>query len=614
MSDELLPFYNRELAFIRHLGNEFAEAHPQIAGRLRLGPDGSEDPHVERMIEAFAYLNARTRYKLEDDFPEITDALLGVLYPHYQAPIPSMAVVQFVLDRGQGELTTGYSIPRHAPIETDPIDGEPCRFRTCYPTTIWPIELAAAGLSVRPFTAPNVPYASQSVAALRLELRCFSKEMTFAQLDVNSLRFFLRGQSQHVHALYELVFNNVLGVALANSPGDHEPVLLDRHRLKPVGFHRDEGMLPYPNRAFMGYRILTEYFAFPQKFLFFDLEGLSPQALQKIGNKLEIYIFFDRTEPDLEQNVSADTLRLGCAPIVNLYRQRADPIKLTHTQTEYRVVPDARRPLASEVYSVDSVVATSASKKPADVEYQPFYSFKHASDRTRQKTFWYATRRPAGGGSPQVDHGTEIYLSLVDLAFDPAAAADWTLNVETTCINRDLPHRLAIGEGQSHFRLAAGGPLSRIESMTGRPTPTIRPALKHEARWQLISHLSLNHLSLVDYEEGADALREILRLYDFGNSVETRSMIDGILGVAGRRVVGRTGGAVSGFARGLEVAIHFDEDRFSGGGVFLFASVLERFLGLYCSINSFSKLIATTNRREGKLCQWPPRAGETVLL
>ena len=614
MSDELLPFYNRELASIRRLGNEFAEANPRIAGRLRLGPDGSEDPHVERMIEAFAYLNARTRYKLEDDFPEITDALLGVLYPHYQAPIPSMAVVQFVLDRGQGELTTGYSIPRHAAVETDPIDGEPCRFRTCYPTTVWPVELAAAGLSIRPFTTPNVPCASQSVAVLRLELCCFSKEMTFAQLDVNSLRFFLRGQSQHVHALYELVFNNVLGVALANSPGDREPVLLDRRQLKPVGFHRDEGMLPYPNRAFMGYRILTEYFAFPQKFLFFDLEGLGPQALQKIGNKLEIYIFFDRTEPDLEQNVSADTLRLGCTPIVNLYRQRADPIKLTHTQTEYRVVPDIRRPLASEVYSVDSVVATTADKKPADVEYQPFYSFKHASDRTRQKTFWYATRRPAGGDGPQVDHGTEIYLSLVDLGFNPAAAADWTLSVETTCLNRDLPHRLAIGEGQSHFRLVAGGPLSRIESMTGRPTPTIRPALKHEARWQLISHLSLNHLSLVDYEEGADALREILRLYDFGNSAETRSTIDGILSVAGRRVVGRTGGAVSGFARGLEVTVHFDEDRFSGGGVFLFAAVLERFLGLYCSINSFSKLTATTNQREGKLCQWPPRAGETVLI
>ena len=609
MSDELLPFYDRELAFIRRMGKEFAEDNAKIAGRLQLGPDGSEDPHVERMIEAFAYLNARTRHKLEDDFPEITDAMLSVLYPHYQAPIPSMGVVQLVLDRGQGELTTGYSIPRHTAIETDPIDDKPCRFRTCYPTTVWPIELTAAGLTGHPFTAPSTPHASKTMAVLRLELSCFSKEMTFAQLEMDSLRFFLKGQSQHVHALYELVFNNVLGVALAGSSGDREPVLLDKQCLKPVGFGRDEGMLPYPNRAFAGYRILTEYFAFPQKFLFFDLVGLDPAMLRKMGNRLEIYLFLDRTVPDLERNVSSDMLRLGCTPIVNLYKQRAEPISLRHTETEYHVPPDARRPLADEVYSIDRVVATSSDHER--VEYQPFYSFKHASDRRQKKTFWYATRRPSGR---QSDHGTEVYLSLVDLGFKTSAPADATLDVETTCLNRDIPQRLPVGEGQPRFRLSQGGPLSRIECMTGRLTPTRRPALKHGARWRLISHLSLNHVSLVDFEEGADALREILKLYEFSDSAEIRSTIDSILSVRCRRVVGRTGGSVSGFARGMEVTLHFDEDRFSGGGVFLFAAVLERFLGMYCSINSFSKLVATTNKRERELCRWAPRAGETVLL
>jgi len=129
MSSELLGHYNRELTFIRRLGAQFAKDHPKIAGRLRLGEEGlSEDPHVERMIEAFAYLSARTRHKIEDDFPELTEALLGVLYPHYQAPIPSMAVVQFELDP-ESQITTGHTIPRHAPMETEPIQGEPCRFR-----------------------------------------------------------------------------------------------------------------------------------------------------------------------------------------------------------------------------------------------------------------------------------------------------------------------------------------------------------------------------------------------------------------------------------------------------------------------------------------------------
>jgi type VI secretion system protein ImpG len=612
MSDELLPYYNRELAFIRRLGAEFADAHPKIAGRLRLGPDAAEDPHVERMIEAFAYLNARTRFKLDDDFPEISDALLGVVYPHYQAPLPAMAVVQFLLDRGQADLAVGYTMPRGTGLETDPIDGEPCRFRTCYPTTLWPIELKVASLTGRPFSSPVTKHASQAVAVVRMRLECFGKEMTFAKLSLNSLRFFLRGQSQHVFALYELIFNNTLGVAVAASSNDRDPLVLGPECVRPVGFERDEGLLPWPSRSFLGYRVLSEYFAFPQKFLFFDL-ALDRSVLQKAGNALELYLYLNRSSVDLEQNVSESTFQMGCTPIINLYKQRAEPIALDNTQTEYRVVPDARRPLANEVYSIDRVTATSPENE--QVEYQPFYSFKHASDRLTQKTFWHATRRPAEQCGGEVDQGVEVYLSLVDLGFKANVPSNWTLDVETTCLNRDLPHRLSWAKGESGLRLTKGAPVSRIECLTGRPTPTLRPALKHGAAWRLISHLSLNHLSLADHEEGADALREILKLYDFADSAETRAMIDGILSVQSRRVVGRVVGDIrGGFCRGIEVILHFDEDRFAGSGLFLFACVLERFLGLYASVNSFSKLIATTNKREGELRRWPPRAAETVLL
>jgi type VI secretion system protein ImpG len=612
MSDELLPYYNSELAFIRRMGAEFAAAHPKIAARLQLGPDSAEDPHVERLIEGFAYLTARIRHKLDDDFPELTDALLSVLYPHYLAPLPSMAVVQFALDRGQGELTVGYSIARENMIESEPIDGEPCRFRTCYPVTLWPIELRAASLTSQPFVAPASPHNSKSAAVLRLELECFSAEMTFAQLEMPALRFFLKGQPQHVYPLYELIFNHVLGVALANSPQDPQPLLLDKTCLEQVGFKPEEGMLPYSAQSFLGYRLLTEYFAFPQKFLFFDLAGLSRKALRNAGRKLEVYLYLDWSSRDLEQNVQKDTFQLGCAPMVNLHSQPAEPIPLTHTQTRYRVVPDAHRPLSAEVYSIDRVTATSPANEEAD--FQPFYSFRHGRDRRQQRRFWYAVRQPVDRAGGQVDSGTEVYLSLVDLEFQPAAPANWTLDVQTTCLNRDLPHRLPFGGGQPVLRLTGGGPLSRIECLT-RPTATLRPALRRGALWRLISHLSLNHLSLADYEEGADALREILRLYDFADSAETRSIIDGILSVRTQRVVGRAGrDAREGFCRGLQVTVHFDEDRFTGNGVFLFASVLEHFLGLYCSINSFSKLIATSNKREGEMRRWSPRAGEMVLL
>src|SRR5438477_1189033 len=181
MSDELLSFYNRELAYIRKSAAQFANTHPKIAARLRLGADSTEDPHVERLIEAFAYLNARTRLKLEDDFPELTESLLGILYPHYQNPIPSMAVVQFELDPAQNEITSGYTVPAQTPIETESIQGAPCRFRSCYPTRLWPVDLKFATQAKFAYKCPYPPVKADGV--VHLWLQCRSKGVTFSMMD-----------------------------------------------------------------------------------------------------------------------------------------------------------------------------------------------------------------------------------------------------------------------------------------------------------------------------------------------------------------------------------------------------------------------------------------------
>ena len=613
MSETLLPYYNRELAYLRRLGAEFAEAHPKIAGRLRIGADVTEDPHVARLVEAVAYLNARTRFKLEDDFPEITEAMLGVLYPHYLNPIPAMAILQFALDPEQTELTTGYFVPAGTQVETEPIHGEPCRFRTCYPVTVWPIDLESATLARPPFTAPPTPRSGQAAALLHLSLRTRAASVPFSAMPLTALRFYLNGLPQHVYALYELLFNHALEVAVSGGVETGPPTVLPAHALRPVGFALDEGMLSYPARSFPGYRLLTEYFAFPNKFLFVDLTGLDEELMSRMGNRLDVYIYLRRVSADLEQNLSADTFRLGCTPMVNLFRQRAEPIALTHAEPEYRVVADARRPQAMEVYSIDRVTATSP--EGATVEYLPFYSTRHSEVNADRPAFWHMTRRAVGYKGGQVDLGTEVYLSLVDLGFQPSAPAGWTLDVETTCLNRDMPHRLPFGGGQPRLqRSEGGGPLAPLLCLTP-PTRTLRPALRHGTGWRLISHLVLNHLSL-EGDEAAGALREILKLYDFTDSADTRARIDGLVGVSSRRVVGRVSDLRQGevFTKGVEVTIQFDEDRFSGSGLFLFASVLEHFLALYCSVNSFSKMIATTLQREGELNRWPARAGTKTLL
>jgi type VI secretion system protein ImpG len=603
MSAELLSYYERELSFIRRMAARFAREHPRIAQRLALGADAaaSSDPHVERLIEAFAFLTARLRFKLDDELPEITESLLGVLYPHYQTPLPSLSMVQLELDPEQKDLTTGHVVPRHTALETEPIDDEPVRFRTCYPVTLWQVQVEEVSLSRPPFPAPAT-LAGQAAALLRLSLRCEVEGGFAALAGLDSLRFFLLGEPQHIYRLYELIFNDVRGVTVAPEVGDG-PVLAPSC-LRPVGFERDEGLFPYTARSFVGYRLLTELFAFPEKLLFVELADLSRRL--PAGSRLEACLYLRRAVPDLEQRVFADTFRLGCTPVVNLYPLRAEPITLTHTEHEYRIVPDARRPLAHEVYSVQRVTALAPDGRTE--EYQPFFSIKHGAGGER---YWHTSRRPSTATEGPPDHGTEVYLALTDLAMQPTTAGGSTLDAETICLNRDLPHRLPFGGGQPRLQLSPGdGLVTRLTCLTP-PTRTLRPALRKGALWRLISHLALGHLSLVEGGDEALALREILKLYDFADSPQTRKIIDGLKGVSSRRVVGRVRGGT--FCRGVEVTLDFDASHFTGSGVFLFAAVLERFLGLYCTVNSFTKVVARIQGGEGELRRWPPRLGERVL-
>jgi type VI secretion system protein ImpG len=363
----------------------------------------------------------------------------------------------------------------------------------------------------------------------------------------------------------------------------------------------------------MGYRLLTEYFTFPEKFLFFDVAGIN-EAVRGggFGDEFSIVIRVRDVAPPSGQ-ITAAAFQLGCAPVVNLFRKVAEPIQLTHLRHEYRVVPDVHRQAATEVYSVDAVTSADPYLKEAR-HYQPFYSIRHSEGEGAAGSYWYAARRP----SPRKDDpGTEVYVSLVDLGFNPRLPAAETLTAHVTACNRDLPGKLPFGGREGDFEVEGTGPLARARCLR-KPTNTVRPPLRRGAQWRLISHLSLNHLSIMGGEGGADAaeaLREVLSLYNFTDSPATRRQISGVTRVGSRRAVRQTGDRIgTGFVRGLETTVELDEGMFAGGGVFLFAAVLERFLGLYVTVNSFNQLVAKTKQREEVLKRWPPRAGDQVLL
>jgi type VI secretion system protein ImpG len=608
MVDDLLPHYQAELTAIRRLAGAFAARHPKAAGRLRLSETIAEDPHVARLIESFAFLTGRIRLKLDDSFPELTDALLGVLYPHYLAPVPSMAVVSMTC---QPDLDGSYTVPRGTEIDTSAAHGEPCRFRTGFDTVLWPVVLEQASLTGRPFQAPNNPRASNATACLRLIFRCAQPEQTFSNLGVDRLRLFLSGESHEAFSLYEMLVNEALSVALADTPEDRAPVILGPEAIQPVGFEEDEGLLPWSARSAPGYRLLSEFFAFPEKFLFVDLCGLDAKIMLEAGNRLEVFVYLNRGFGDLERTVSAASFGLGCTPVVNMLPQRAEPIEVTQNTPDYRVIPDARRPQGLEVYRIERVLATSPTDEV--VEVRPFYGMTHGqSDEEGARPWYWMADRRAGVTE---DSGTEVYLGLVDMDFERAARDGWVLSVETLCINRDLPNTLPFGGGNPRMGLVeATAAVTGITALTP-PTRTLRPTGGPGGRWRLVSHLALNHLSLSGGDEAVRALREILALYDIRGTDETRALIDSVVGLTARSGVARTTARVgAAVARGLDVTLDLDESATPGAGTFLFVSVLNRFLALYCSVNAFTRLSVSVRGRPGLLCRFPARAGTRVML
>jgi len=611
MADELLPYYEKELAFIRQMGSEFAGEHPKIAGRLGINAETIEDPHVSRLIEGFAYLNARIQHKLDDDFPELSDAILEVLFPHYQRPIPSMSIIQFVPDEEKLEAT--FHLPEKTLLETEQFAGETCRFSAIYETQLHPFKLTEANLIGRPFTTPGSDNLKGSGGVLKLSLKTFNEDITFSENKPDSIRFYLKGQPQHINPLYELLLNNCQAVVMAKSEADSNPVRLPANIIKPVGFDIKEGLLPYPQTSFMGYRLLTEYFTFPEKFMFIELQGFADKIPDDALDTLDFYVYLGESDVELEHNISAETFQMGCSPAVNLFDHRTDPIKLDHTSTEYQIIPDARRPTGYEVYSVDKVTASTSS---GDKEtYLPLYGINHESHDQENHAYWFAQRRNAKMGTYLRDDGSDVFLSLVDLYFNPNNPDDRTLSIQTTCSNRDQPSKLPFSADQPKLQcIDSAPPCEKIRCVT-QPSATVRPSMRNNARWRLISHLSLNHLSITGRDDATNALKEILRLYDFKESSINRAQIESIVSVNTRAISAPL--TIDGRAtlcRGMEIEIELDDSQLTGSSSYLFATVLEHFFALYCSLNSFTRVLVKLKSKEGYLKKCPPRAGEKILL
>ena len=608
MKQSLVDYYQRELNYLKRRGEAFADEYPKIAARLQVNDDLARDPHVERIIQGVAFLNARIRKKIEDDFPQLCQSVLDVMYPHYLRPLPSYSIVSFEPEK---DLTSRARVKQGSVIEADVDEHFACRFKTVYPTDVLPAKVDKAVLQSYPAQAPNPQQVTDLESVLRLRLSTINSDAVFEKIDFETLRFYIKGNRHYSFALYELIHNHTVTIAVAKNDHDPKAIFLNPEDvLFQVGFNEDEGILPYPEQSFIGYRLLTEYFAYPEKFLFFDLKISESVKLAIEGQQMELFFYFNKSVPDIEATVEAKNFVLNATPIINLYDQFSEPTRLTHKDYEYPLVADARNPDKVEIYSVEGVSITTDQDKIEVVT--PFFGIADIPPSETTEARWHSRREEIEFGNTR----SQSHLSLINIDPILKEQGEAVVLTQLRCFNGSLPKRLSQTHSQPKLILSSGASaVDRIR--TEIPfTDVIRPRLDDDIYWQLLSHLNLNYISLTQGNQGTAALRKILSLYNVTRHQESSSVVDAVaitdVSPATLRIADDRG--MPFFCRGSKVEITLDKTKFAGSSPFLFACVIERFLGLYTHINSFVQLSVVLGDKDHELKCWPARAGDQSLL
>jgi type VI secretion system protein ImpG len=581
-------YYQDELTFLRDMGKEFSQDYPALAHMLA---ERGSDPDVERLLEGFAFLTGRIRQKLDDEFPEFTHGLLSLIWPHYLRPIPSMSILEF--KPIAGAVSKKVTIPRGTEVASIPVEGTRCLFQTCYDVDLWPMKLTAAEMEEK----------AGAPLTLRLGFQ-LDEGIQFQQLGVDSLRLFLGGEPETTSLLYLWMCRNLKEILfqgfLEGKPS--QQFTLPASAADFAGFAEAEALLPYPLISFAGFRLLQEYFTMPSKFMFLDIHGLKKAGELVMGGRFELCFRFNKG-PEKVPRVKVEDIHLACTPVVNLFSHTADPIRLDHQRAEYRVRPASVEALHYEIYSIDQVMGWSEGN-PRPREYAPFYSFTHDVNADQDHIYFQTRLRPSVGGE-----GTDTFMAFVSELEVGMLPPSETISIDITCTNRNLPAHLRVGDISEP---TGNSPeFATFRNVTG-VTGSVRPPLDQGLHWRLLSHLSLNYLSLTSTQ----ALRSILEIYDFkalydrqaGRENELR--IDSIQGIRAAPMDWLMGGVP---IRGTSIELDLLETDFPGeGDMYLFACILNELFALYATLNSFTRL-TVRGVKEGQVYQWAPRLGRQIL-
>lgn len=621
MDQNFLDYYNRELTFVREMAQEFAERHPKIAGRLGMNGIEIADPYVERLIEAFCFLSARTQIKLDAEFPKFTQRLLDIVYPNYNSPTPSMGVVQLEPNLSEGDLTQGYRVPKQSAFYSQILPGEMtrCKFRNNQEVTLWPLKIAEVNLTSIPPDIPNLEHYHikhhQLKGALRIKLK-LQGELVFSQLKgLNELPVYIQGDERIVSHTFELLHGSHVAMVVRSGERERNHYhVINKKPLKFEGMAPDQSLLPLQWNIFHGHTLIQEYISCRERFYFFSLTQLAESFAENNTNEVEIIILLNKLPQDLVAHLDASRFVLFCTPVINLFPKRVDRIGVNRALNNFHIMPDRSRPLDYEVFSVNKVFGLQAETSE-ELTFNPLYQTRH-SDKGNFGRYFSVNRtvKTKESSSRKYDTrtpycGTEIFISLVDQHEAPYSEHIRYLLVDAMVTNRDLP-RLLTSSGSLDLTMSDSVPIHGARFVSSPSAPR-SPFALGETAWRLIRQLSFNYLPLSDMEhaQGGEALRNMLRLFTTASDLESMAQINSLVGCQTRPVIRRLSDeGLLVYGRGVNCSLTVDEEGFSGVSPYLFGLIMESYLSRHAAINIFTETELHSMQR-GLVARWKARPG-----
>lgn len=578
-------YYQSELSYLRELGREFSEANPSLAGMFS---EQGGDPDVDRLLEGFAFLTARIRERMEDAIPEVIDALAQMIVPQYTRTLPACSVVEFTPQ--QTALRGRHRLPAGTEVGARPVEGTTCLFRT------------TVDLDLLPLTITDFAFDHSIEAAPEIRIGFRTGQAADALLaETTNLRLFLHGPLGLTTTTYLWLLRYLEDVTYKSTGGYEQS--LGRGAVHPVGVSPEQPMLPWPELAPDGLRVMQEYFTLTQKLLFVDIRGLEKVPAEHATDTFVLRFRFARP-PKLPERIDKDNFRLHCVPVVNLFETSADPIARDTKQHEYLLRASGVNPLHMEVYDVRNVTGLLANRRGRRA-YTPFYSFQHVMKPMGDQAF-YLTRRSR---SP-IDDGLDTYLTVLTPADVQPDFDEETLSIDLVCSNRSLPSELRAGD--ISVPTPRSPTIARFKNLT-QVTRPVRPPVGGELHWRLVAHLALNVRTLGN----ADSLRSLLSLYNFHEVADqqlgrqNRLRVESIRSVdvrAARRLIDRIP------VRGQHTTVEVEQAAFaSEGDVFAFGCALDWLFATETPLNSFHELSLKLHPSGAEL-KWSPRTGTQSIF